>query len=138
MYMIYMTGCSSLSTWGDYTTDGKTITGRNLDLVVGNLRRFSKYYHIVVWNPTGFSASVANIDFIGGVFYQTAFNDKGVFLELQNGQATDTSNADYRENTNNILLESLFRNTNAEEVDRWFNTTLPNCGLIMKDRKSVV
>jgi hypothetical protein len=131
MYLIYMTGCSSLSTWGDYTTDGKTITGRNLDLVVGNLRRFSKYYHIVVWNPTGFPASVANIDFMGGVFYQTAINDKGVFLELQNGQATDTSNADYRENTNNILLESLFRNTAAEEVDRWFNTTLPDCGLIM-------
>lgn len=131
MYLIYMTGCSSLSTWGDYTTDGKTITGRNLDLVVGNLRRFSKYYHIVVWNPTGFPASVANIDFMGGVFYQTAINDKGVFLELQNGQAADTTNADYRENTNNILLESLFRNTNAEEVDRWFNTTLPDCGLIM-------
>ncbi len=131
MYLIYMTGCSSLSTWGDYTTDGKTITGRNLDLFAGNLRRFSKYYHIVVWNPTGFPASVANIDFIGGVFYQTAINDKGVFLELQNGQATDTSNAEYRENTNNILLESLFRNTTGEEVDRWFNTTLPECGLIM-------
>jgi len=131
MYLIYMTGCSSLSTWGDYTTDGKTITGRNLDLLAGNLRRFSKYYHIVVWNPTGFPASVANIDFMGGVFYQTAINDKEVFLELQNGQAADTSNADYRENTNNILIESLFRNTSGEEVDRWFNTTLPNCGLIM-------
>lgn len=131
MYLIYMTGCSSLSTWGDYTTDGKTITGRNLDLFAGNLRRFSKYYHIVVWNPTGFPASVANIDFMGGVFYQTAINDKGVFLELQNGQAADTSNTEYRENTNNILLESLFRNTTGEEVDRWFNTTLPVCGLIM-------
>ncbi|MDP3462403.1 MAG: hypothetical protein Q8S18_06415 [Bacteroidales bacterium] len=131
MFLIYTTGCSSLSTWGDYTTDGKTITGRNLDLVAGNLRRFSKYYHIVVWNPIGFPASVANIDFMGGVFYQTAINDKRVFLELQNGQATDTSNADHRENTNNILLESLFRNTTGEEVDRWFNTTLPECGLIM-------
>jgi hypothetical protein len=131
MFLIYMTGCSSLSTWGDYTTDGKTITGRNLDLVVGNLRRFSKYYHIVVWNPTGFPASVANIDFMGGVFYQTAINDKGVYLGLHNGQAADTTNADYRENTNNILLESLFRNTTGEEVDRWFNTTLPDCGLIM-------
>lgn len=131
MYLIYMTGCSSLSTWGDYTTDGKTITGRNLDLFAGNLRRFSKYYHIVVWNPTGFPASVANIDFMGGIFFQTAINDQGVFLELQNGQATDTSNAEFRENTNNILLESLFRNTSSEEVDRWFNTTLPECGLIM-------
>lgn len=131
MFLIYSTGCSSLSAWGDYTTDGKVITGRNLDLFAGNLRRFSKYYHIVVWNPTGFPASVANIDFMGGVFYQTAINDKGIFLELQNGQATDTTSVNNRENSNNILLESLFRNTSALEVDRWFNTTMPECGLIM-------
>ncbi len=131
MFLIYSTGCSSLSTWGDYTTDGNVITGRNLDLFAGNLRRFSKYYHIVVWNPTGFPASVANIDFIGGIFYQTAINNKGIFLELQNGQAADTSNAYNRENTNNILLESLFRNTSGPDVDRWFNTTLPEVGLIM-------
>ena len=131
MFLIYSTGCSSLSVWGDYTTDGKVITGRNLDLFAGNLRRFSKYYHIVVWNPTGFPASVANIDFMGGVFYQTAINDKNIFLELQNGQATDTTSVDNRDNTNNILIESLFRNTSGQEVDRWFNTTLPECGLIM-------
>jgi hypothetical protein len=131
MFLIYMTGCSSLSVWGDYTLDGKTITGRNLDLWEGNLRRFSKYYHIVVWNPYGFPASVANIDFIGGIFYQTAINDKGIFLELQNGQATDTSSVMNRENTNNILLENLFRVTTSQEMDRWFHTTLPDCGLIM-------
>lgn len=131
MFLIYSTGCSSLSVWGDYTTDRKVITGRNLDLFAGNLRRFSKYFHIVVWNPSGFPASVANIDFIGGVFYQTAINDKKIFLELQNGQATDTTSVDNRENTNNILLESLFRNTSGQEVDRWFNTTMPECGLIM-------
>lgn len=131
MYLIYMTGCSSLSVWGDYTTDGELIAGRNLDLFAGNIRRFAKYYHIVVWNPTGYPASVANIDFIGGVFYQTSINDKGIFLELQNGQAADTTDVLNRENTNNILLESLFRNTTSQEVDKWFNTTLPECGLIM-------
>jgi hypothetical protein len=129
--MIYSTGCSSLSAWGDYTSDHSVVAGRNLDLVSANLRLFSKYFHIVVWNPTGYPASVANIDFIGSVFYQTSFNNKGIFLELQNGQASDTTTVMARENTNNILLESLFSNISSDEVDRWFNTTLPQAGLIM-------
>lgn len=129
--MIYNTGCSSLSAWGDYTPDHDVVTGRNLDLVTENLSLFSKYFHIVVWNPTGYPASVANIDFIGSYFYQTAINNKGIFLELQNGQSADTTSTEGRENSNNLLLESLFRNTTSEEVDRWFNTTLPEGGLIM-------
>ena len=128
---IYYTGCSSLSAWGDYTPDHAVVTGRNLDLGSESLRRFSKYFHIVVWNPTGFPASVANIDFIGSLFYQTAINDKGIFLELQNGQMADTTNVAGRENVNHMLVESLFRNTSSEEVDRWFNTTFPSAGLIM-------
>jgi len=124
-------GCSSLSAWDDYTTDGKTITGRNLDLPFPQLRRFSKYFHVVVWNPDGMPASVASIDYIGGLFYQTAINSKGVFLELQNGQNSDTANPPGRANTNNLLLESLFLNVNAESYDSWFQTVLPEVGLIM-------
>lgn len=131
MIDIYETGCSSLSAWGDYTTDGKTVVGRNLDLGVQNLTRFGKYFNIVVFNPTGYPASVANLDFIGSIFYQTAINSSGIFLELQNGQAADTSSVEGRENTNDVLLESLFRNTTSEEYDLWFNTIYPDCGLIM-------
>ena len=124
-------GCSSVSAWGDYTTDGKTLTGRNLDLPTLNLRRFNKYFHVVVWNPTGYPASVANIDYLGGLFYQTAINSKGIFLELQNGQNSDTTEVNGRENTNNILMASLFMHTLSTDVDKWFNTNLPEVGLIM-------
>jgi len=129
--IIPFAGCSSLSVWGPYTTDRYTVTGRNLDLPFSYFRNFSRYFNIVIWNPDGMTASVANIDFIGGLFYQTAINSKGVFLELQNGQLADTSHTVGRENTNNILLESLFRNVSPEEYNRWFNTTLPEVGLIM-------
>ncbi len=128
---IFEAGCSSLSAWGDYTEDGAVVTGRNLDLPSETLRRFSKYFHVVVWNPYGWPASVAHIDFLGGLFYQTAINSKGIFLELQNGQNADPTEPEGRENANNILLESLFRNTSAEEVERWFQSTLPDAGLIM-------
>lgn len=129
--LIAFLGCSSLSAWDTYTPDGKTVTGRNLDLPFPQLRKFNKYFNIVVWNPTGLPASVASIDYIGGLFYQTAINSKGVFLELQNGQNADTCNPVGRQNTNNILLESLFMNVNSNEYDRWFQSVLPEVGLIM-------
>lgn len=124
-------GCSSLSAWGDYTPDGMTVTGRNLDLPTESLRLFSKYFNIVVMNPTGLPASVANLDYIGGIFFQTAISSKGIFLELQNGEAADTEHPTGREFSNDSLLKSLFFNTTSGEVDAWFNTNLPDAGLIM-------
>ncbi len=124
-------GCSSLSAWGDYTPDGLTVTGRNLDLPTESLRHFSRYFNIVVMNPTGFPAAVANLDYIGGLFFQTAFNSKGIFLELQNGENADTAHPEGREFANDMLLHSLFLNTTSSEVDAWFNTNLPDAGLIM-------
>jgi len=129
--LIYMTGCSSLSAWGDYTPDHNVVVGRNWDLFSANLRRFSKFFHVVVWNPINYPASVANIDFIGNVYFQTSINNKGIFLDLQNGQASDTTIVLARESTNNILLESLFSNVSSDEVDHWFSTTLPQSGAIM-------
>lgn len=129
--LIYETGCSSLSAWGDYTPDRSVVVGRNLDLPASNFGRFAKYFNVVVFNPTGFPASVANIDMIGGLFYQTAINSKGLFLELQNGQLSDPLFVMVRENSNNILLESLFRNTTSEQTDLWFRTALPQGGIIM-------
>jgi hypothetical protein len=131
--LIYRTGsgCSSLSAWGDYSSDRATVVGRNLDLAAANLQRFSKYFHVVVWNPTGYAASVANIDFMGSIFYQTAINSKGIFLELQNGQMSDTSELWTRENTNDLLLKSLFYNVTSADVDNWFQTNMPQVALIM-------
>jgi len=124
-------GCSSLSAWGGHTPDGSAVTGRNLDLPSEALRRFAKAFHVTVWNPIGFPASVASIDLLGGLFYQTAINSKGIFLELQNGQASDPQVPPGRENTNDALLMSLFLHTTPVEVDRWFHTNLPQAGLIM-------
>jgi hypothetical protein len=129
--LIMETGCSSLSAWNEYTPDRSLVVGRNLDLMASNFGRFAKYFNVVVFNPTGFPASVANIDMVGGLFYQTAINSRGLFLELQNGQISDTAVIVERQNTNNILLESLFINTTSDETDLWFKTTLPQVGLIM-------
>jgi len=134
-------GCSSLSAWADYTGGGPLVVGRNLDLPTKNLGKYSKYLNVLVWNPEGYGHSVAHIDYVGGLFYQTAFNSKGIFLELQNGQVSDKKVFMDRQNTNNVLLSSLFSASSMTDMDLFFQTTRPQAGLIMNvstPEKSVI
>jgi hypothetical protein len=129
--ILVYSGCSSLSAWGDYTGGGPLVVGRNLDLPTKNLRKYSKYLNVIVWNPEGYGHSVAHIDYAGGLFYQTAFNSKGIFLELQNGQGSDKKAFNDRQNTNHILLSSLFSASSMTDMDMFFQTIRPRGGIIM-------
>lgn len=131
LFLVESAGCSSLSAWGDYTGKGPAIVGRNLDLPVKGMKKYSKYLHIIVWNPEGYGHSVAHIDYVGGLFYQTAFNSKGIFLELQNGQISDRRLRDNRQNTNHALLAALFSASSMKDMDTFFETVRPETGLIM-------
>jgi hypothetical protein len=124
-------GCTSLSAWGDYTGRGPAVIGRNLDLAATKMGKYAKYLNVIVWNPEGYGHSVAHIDYLGGLFYQTAFNSKGIFLELENGQISDGKFLDNRQNTNHILLASLFTASSMKDMDMFFETVRPQTGLIM-------
>ncbi|MCX5797588.1 MAG: C45 family autoproteolytic acyltransferase/hydrolase [Elusimicrobia bacterium] len=139
--ILAMSGCSSLSAWGDYTGGGPLVVGRNLDLASKSLGKYAKYWNVLIWNPEGYGHSVAHIDYVGGLFYQTAFNSKGIFLELQNGQASDKETPKDRENTNHALLASLFSASSMADMENFFQTTRPQAGLIMNassPEKSVI
>lgn len=131
LFLVESAGCSSLSAWGEYTGNGEAIVGRNLDLPVKSMRKYSKYLHVIVWNPEGYGHSVAHIDYLGGLFYQTAFNSEGVFLELQNGQASDKRIRENRQNSNHALLAALFSASSMKDMDMFFETVRPETGLIM-------
>lgn len=126
-----MSGCSSLSAWGEYTGGGPLVVGRNWDLAAPYMTRFLKYLTVVVFNPDGSGNSIANIDFAGSFFYQTAMNNKGIFLELQNGQASDTTRCADRAGANPILFNFLLNGSSLGEIDAMFKSTLPGGGIIM-------
>ncbi len=125
-----MSGCSSLSAWDEYTGGGPLVVGRNWDLPA-HMTRFLKYLTVVVFNPDGSGNSIANIDFAGSFFYQTAMNNKGIFLELQNGQGSDTTQCVDRTNANHSLFSFLLNSSSMKEVDALFRSTLPGGGIIM-------
>lgn len=89
IYMLF--SCSAFSAWGDYTTDGGLYFGRNWDLNKGIFANMGKYLTVVVYNPTGASQSVADINFCGSIFPQTCINSKGIMLELNNGSMSSSA-----------------------------------------------
>jgi hypothetical protein len=67
--------CSTLTAWGDYTGGRPLVIGRNMDF--GRNFPLCMHYAIVaVFNPEGASASVANVDFVGGLHFTTVTNSR--------------------------------------------------------------
>ena len=75
-------GCSSLYASGSATTDGNAYVARNMDW--GEAFCGFKTY-VVIYNPTDGSHSVASVNWPGWTFCVTAFNDKGVYVDMHDG-----------------------------------------------------
>lgn len=126
---IMSAGCSGMGIWGDYTHDGKVIFGRNWDLPAKDLVALAPYFNVVVFNPEGTSNSVADFNYAGTIFFQTAINKSGIFLELQNGQMCDPKT--YQRYTNQQLLSLLFDYCTLEEVRNGLESIRTGTGIIM-------
>ena len=75
-------GCSSLYASGSATKDGNTYVARNMDW--GEVFCNFKTY-LSIYNPTDGSNSVASVNWPGWTFCVTAFNDKGVYVDMHDG-----------------------------------------------------
>ncbi len=75
-------GCSSLYASGSATVDGNTYVARNMDW--GEAFCNFKTY-LVIYNPIDGSNSVASVNWPGWTFCLTAFNDKGVYVDMHDG-----------------------------------------------------
>ena len=95
------TGCSGIAVWGPYTSDGKSVFGRNYDYspVMTN------YTTVTVWNPDDGSIPFANIGYTGLVYVTTGINEDKQFLELNMGASSGGS---FRRTDRAIGVISLF------------------------------
>jgi hypothetical protein len=109
-------GCSSLSAWGDYTSDGPLVVGRNWD--IGDpYGEYKKFLSVVIYNPAGSSISVADINFVGTISLQTGMNSSGIFLDLQNGTLSDKAEVPDRKLPTYMLFDFLLNSSTLEELD---------------------
>ena len=115
-------GCSGVAFWGNYSKDGKLYFGRNWDMVNSLLVPYLPYMTLAVYHPDS-GNTVANLEWVGEVYTETAMNDKGIFLELNNGQHSDPSHVEGRQYNVVKLLDFMFDSSTMEDIDMEFNTT---------------
>lgn len=83
-------GCSAVFAWKDYSWDGSTVAGRNLDFY-STTEDFINYTIVCVYNPTDGSHSVASVCRLTQLEIHTGMNDQGIFLEANDGSSSGGS-----------------------------------------------
>ena len=124
-------GCSGLMAWGEYTKDGSTVAGRNWDIPGEALESYQKFVTVAVFNPVGSAQSVADINYIGQIIWQSAMNQSGLFYDLQNAMMSDPNSAKNRLNSNSALMSMMLNSTSLKQVDAFFDAVRSEGGLII-------
>jgi hypothetical protein len=80
-------GCSAAFAWREYSRDGYTVAGRNLDFY-STMEDFINYTVVCIFNPTDGSHSVASVCRLTQLEIHTGMNDQGIFLEANDGSSS--------------------------------------------------
>jgi len=112
--------CSGIAAWGDYAS-GNLVFGRNYDAV--SYEPLCKDIIITVFHPSDGSLATASIGYAGEIYAVNAINEKGIFMELNNGMPTAGSTIDFdRFPSTTSLLEVMFDACDLDYFDAFFNT----------------
>jgi hypothetical protein len=123
--------CSGMIVWDKYSKDGSTVIGRNWDLGTKALEAYQKFMTVAVFNPTGFGQSVADVNYIGQITWQSALNQSGIWYDLQNGAMCDPSAAKNRLNSNSALMSMMLESTSFSQVEGFFDAVRAQGGLLI-------
>lgn len=112
--------CSFMAAWGSYS-GGRLVAGRNYDAY--SYSEIGKDIIVTVFHPDGGMAA-AIVGYAGEVYCVNGFNEKGFFVELNNGMPSAGSEIhwDLCPSTSR-LLELLLQAETMDDVDSFFRTT---------------
>jgi hypothetical protein len=126
-----ISACSAVAAWGQHTGGGPLVIGRNWDMNTGSLDRFKDYMMVVVYNPP-IGNSVADINYIGQFqLVQTAMNDKGLWIDMQNGSLSSNLDDDTKQDPNSAIFEFLRNASTMTELDAFFLSGPASASFIM-------
>ena len=116
--------CSAAFCWGEYTS-GPLVIGRNYDYsdAFGLLK---DDVVVTVYHPADGSLATATVGYAGEIYAVNAINEKGIFLELNNGKpSANIKSPNSRITGTTALFSEMFEADELEDWDLFFNTT--NC-----------
>lgn len=123
--------CSGLAVWDEYTPDGVLVFGRNWDIERESLQPYMKYLAVVVFIPDSGNA-FANVHPLGNVYLETGMNEKGLFIELNNGAYSDPSYVEGAENTVSVLATALNQCSTIDEASEYLLQTPADLSYIIQ------
>ena len=116
--------CGAAFCWGEYAA-GPLVIGRNYDYSDA-FALLKDDVAITVYHPADGSLAVATIGYVGEIYAVNGFNEKGIFMELNNGKpSANIKSPDNRVTGTTMLFSALFEVDELEDWDLFFNTV--NC-----------
>ena len=113
--------CSAAFCWNDYAA-GPLIVGRNYDYGIA-FSELKEDVAVTVYHPNDGSLAVATIGYVGEIYAVNALNEKGIFLELNNGSpATRINSPVARITGTTMLFAALFETDDLLDWELFFNT----------------
>lgn len=116
--------CSVAMAWDDYASSD-LIIGRNYDYS-DSFALLKDDIAVTVYHPADGSLAVATIGYVGEIYTVNGLNEKGIFLELNNGKPSANIKSPNKCITGTTMLfECLFETDELNDMDLFFNTA--NC-----------
>ena len=122
--------CSAVACWDDYSA-GPLIVGRNYDYSSAFVTLKNDMV-VTVYHPADGSLAVATIGYAGEVNSYNAINDKGIFMELNNGTpSTNIKTQTDRMQGTTMLFSAMFETNELDDWDMFFNTVACSASYII-------
>ena len=116
--------CSALFCWDGYAA-GPLVIGRNYDYSDA-FALLKDDVAVTVYHPADGSLAVATVGYVGEIYAVNGLNEKGIFMELNNGKpSANIKSPDSRITGTTMLFSALFEIDELEDWDLFFSTV--NC-----------
>ncbi len=116
--------CSVAMAWDEYAASDLVI-GRNYDYS-DSFSELKDAIAVTVYHPADGALAAATIGYVGEIYAVNGINEKGIFLELNNGRpSANIKTPNLRITGTTMLFECLFEADELEDMEFFFNTT--NC-----------
>ena len=116
--------CSAVFCWDDYAA-GPLVIGRNYDYSDA-FALLKDDVAVTVYHPADGSLAVATVGYVGEIYAVNGLNEKGMFMELNNGKpSANIKSPDSRITGTTMLFSAVFEIDELEDWDLFFSTV--NC-----------
>jgi hypothetical protein len=117
--------CSGIAVWGEYSA-GALVYGRNYDYF-GWFRELGEHLTVAVYHPLDGSLATAAIGYAGQIYMTTGINERGIFLELNNGEPSGGAlQYDNRVPAIAELFMFLLDSPDLDQLESFFHATRSN------------